>query len=123
MHRLRPDVATRSVHVCSGEETPREHLILARVRAHMSDLPERGCRLHLPADHRRTERGQNGKARLIDVIRMEVALVDGKELFAWPGSKEIRRHEHRGYGERRRDRQWQFCATCEGGLSKHIAPI
>ena len=37
----------------------------------------------------RTERGQNGKTKLIDVIRMEVALVDGREFFAWPGSKKF----------------------------------
>jgi len=37
-----------------------------------------------------TERSRvfrRGGAQLIDLVRMEVALVDGKELYAWPGSK------------------------------------
>src|SRR5579885_3335731 len=29
------------------------------------------------------------KARLVDTIRLEVALVDGKEMFAWPGTKKF----------------------------------
>jgi hypothetical protein len=29
------------------------------------------------------------KDNLIDVLRLEVALVDGKELYAWPGSKQF----------------------------------
>jgi hypothetical protein len=31
----------------------------------------------------------NGKMKLLDVLRMEVALVDGREMFAWPGSKKF----------------------------------
>lgn len=30
-----------------------------------------------------------GKLRVIDTLRLEVALVDGRELFAWPGSKKF----------------------------------
>ena len=29
------------------------------------------------------------KLKLVDTLRLEVALVDGKELFAWPGSKKF----------------------------------
>lgn len=30
-----------------------------------------------------------GKFKLIDTVRLEVALVDGREMFAWPGSKKF----------------------------------
>ena len=70
-----------------GEDIPREQLILARVRTHMSSLLKRLPNYTCLQTIERTERGRNGKTKLIDVIRMEVALVDGKELFAWPGSK------------------------------------
>jgi hypothetical protein len=30
-----------------------------------------------------------GKLKLVDTLRMEVALVDGREMFAWPGSKKF----------------------------------
>lgn len=33
--------------------------------------------------------------RMDDTLRLEVALVDGKELFAWPGSKQFEDHELR----------------------------
>jgi hypothetical protein len=55
----------------------------------MSDLLKRLPNYTCLQTIERTERGQNGKTRLIDVIRMEVALVDGRELFAWPGSKKF----------------------------------
>lgn len=31
----------------------------------------------------------NGRQRVEDTLRLEVALVDGKEMFAWPGSREF----------------------------------
>lgn len=37
----------------------------------------------------RTRRTPSGKTELIDVVRIEVALVDGNELFAWPGSRKF----------------------------------
>ena len=30
-----------------------------------------------------------GKLKVIDTLRLEVGLVDGRELFAWPGSKKF----------------------------------
>lgn len=31
----------------------------------------------------------SGKMKILDTLRLEVALVDGRELFAWPGSKKF----------------------------------
>jgi hypothetical protein len=55
----------------------------------MSDLLKRLPNYTCLQTIERTQRDPNGRTKLIDVIRMEVALVDGKELFAWPGSKKF----------------------------------
>ncbi|MBC7928159.1 MAG: hypothetical protein H7039_21140 [Bryobacteraceae bacterium] len=61
--------------------------ILQRARTHMSDTLE-----HLPnytclQTIERTQRlAPRRKPSVLDVVRIEVALVDGKELFSWPGS-------------------------------------
>lgn len=44
----------------------------------------------------RTHLAPGGRARVTDTLRLEVALVDGKEMFAWPGSKQF---EDRELGE------------------------
>ena len=33
--------------------------------------------------------GKDREYRTVDTVRLEVALVDNKEMFAWPGSKEF----------------------------------
>jgi len=37
----------------------------------------------------RTRQAPASRARVEDTLRLEVALVDGKEMFAWPGSKQF----------------------------------
>jgi hypothetical protein len=65
----------------------RETILLQRARNVMSGnlqrLPNYTC---LQTIERYERAGLNRKARLIDVVRIEVALVNGKELFAWPGT-------------------------------------
>jgi hypothetical protein len=64
-----------------------EQLLLARVKYHMGQtlqrLPNYTC-------HQTIERSRrpNPKRRfeLVDALRLEVAYVDGKELFSWPGA-------------------------------------
>lgn len=41
----------------------------------------------------RTRQAVGGTARVEDTLRLEVALVDGKEMFAWPGSKQFEDRE------------------------------
>jgi hypothetical protein len=73
----------------AAEEIPHEILKLARVKAHMSDLlsrlPNYTCLLNIE----RSRRGASGRTQLIDIVRLEVALVEGNELFAWPGSRKF----------------------------------
>jgi hypothetical protein len=71
------------------EDTPKEVLQLARARAHMSSLLTRLPNYTCLQNIERTRRGPSGRTQLIDVVRIEVALVNGNELFAWPGSKKF----------------------------------
>ena len=78
---------------CMGQTSPsqpvsQELLRLARLRHAASrlfdKLPNITCTLSIERSYRlNTTR----KFQLIDNLRLEVALIDGKELYAWPGSK------------------------------------
>ncbi|HYI92369.1 MAG TPA: hypothetical protein VEX68_02395 [Bryobacteraceae bacterium] len=72
-----------------AEDPPRDVFVLARVRAHMSHLLQRLPNYTCLQTIERTRRTPSGKVELIDMVRLEVALVDGNELFAWPGSKKF----------------------------------
>jgi hypothetical protein len=72
-----------------AEDIPRDVLQLARVRAHMSDLLTRLPNYTCLQNIERSRRSSTGRTQLIDLVRIEVALVNGDELFAWPGSKKF----------------------------------
>lgn len=55
----------------------------------MSDLLRRLPNYTCLQNIERTRRNPSGRTQLIDVVRIEVALVDGNELFAWPGSRKF----------------------------------
>jgi hypothetical protein len=74
-----------------GAEVPRvppEILLLAGIRAHMAATldrqPDYTCIEEIERSHRLASRGQY---HLLDMLRLEVALVGGKEMFAWPGAR------------------------------------
>jgi hypothetical protein len=73
--------------VATSEEIPREVLMLARVRAHMSSVLARLPNYTCLQTIERTGRIPGKRTELIDLVRLEVALVNGRELFAWPGSR------------------------------------
>lgn len=60
---------------------------LGRIQAHMSDIlariPDYTC---LQQIERSRRAAKSRRFQLVDTIRLEVALVQGKELFAWPGA-------------------------------------
>lgn len=68
--------------------------LLQRVRVHMAEtlvrLPNYTC---LQTIQRTERRAPSRKFQLIDTLRLEVALVDGKELFAWPGERKFQDKE------------------------------
>lgn len=41
----------------------------------------------------RSRQAVGSRAKIEDTLRLEVALVDGKEMFAWPGSKQFEDHK------------------------------
>ncbi len=62
-----------------------EQLLLDRIRAHMIDTLARQPNYTCVETVERSRRdGATRKFRLEDTLRIEVALVNGKEMFAWP---------------------------------------
>jgi len=63
-------------------------LRLAKIKVLMEEnllrLPDYTCQQTV---ERSVRRKQKGRFELVDALRLEVALVDGKELFSWPGQK------------------------------------
>ena len=74
---------------CAGlaAQTPQQ-LLLARIRLHMMETLSRQPNYTCLENIERSRRDNaTRKFQLQDNLRLEVALVDGKEMFAWPGSK------------------------------------
>jgi hypothetical protein len=64
--------------------------LLARIRAHMADVLRHAPNYTCVETMERTRRtGPTHRFEMQDTLRLEVALVDGKEMFAWPGSKKF----------------------------------
>ena len=76
--------------IAAAQQIPPETLVLARIRSHMVD------QLHQQPDYtcvetveRSERRAANKKLRPLDTLRLEVALVDGNEMFGWPGAEKF----------------------------------
>jgi hypothetical protein len=74
----------------SNADLPPSSQLLARIRAHMAETlehqPNYTC---LETIERAYRPGMSRKLQVQDTLRLEVALVDGTEMFAWPGSKKF----------------------------------
>jgi hypothetical protein len=70
----------------TGDEIPRHVLDLARIKRRMTDelnrLPNYTCLETID----RYSAVKGGKMKPFDRIRIQVAIVDGKELYSWPGA-------------------------------------
>jgi hypothetical protein len=64
-----------------------ETLLLARIKLQMTESLARQPNYTCLETVERTRRPKGGRAQVQDTLRIEVALVNGKEMFAWPGSK------------------------------------
>jgi hypothetical protein len=71
-------------------DLPPDLVLLQRARTRMAQnlarLPNYTC---LQTIERLIRRAPHKKPELVDLVRLEVALVEGRELFAWPGSREF----------------------------------
>ncbi len=72
--------------LAQSELTP-ETLLLARIKVHMSEnlakLPNYTCTQTIERSRRPAP---SNRLELVDTLRIEVALVNHKEMFAWPGA-------------------------------------
>jgi hypothetical protein len=75
----------------NGQDLAPEVLLLARVKTHMgqvlSRLPNYTC---LETIERSRRRASGKRFELVDALHLEVAFVDGKELFSWPGERSFK---------------------------------
>jgi hypothetical protein len=75
---------------------PPEPELLGRIRDHMHDVLSHIPNYTCVETMERTRRvGPAHQFQMQDVLRMEVALVEGKEMFAWPGSKKFEQDDLR----------------------------
>jgi hypothetical protein len=63
--------------------------LLPRIRAKMAKILQRQPDYTCTETVERTRQVVGSRARIEDTLRLEVALVNGKEMFAWPGSKQF----------------------------------
>ena len=72
------------------QELAPEVLLLAHIKAKMAAtlerLPNYTCTQTI---ERSTRRAPTRRFEMLDTVRLEVALVEGKEMFGWPGAKRI----------------------------------
>jgi hypothetical protein len=67
--------------------------LLQRIREQMTGILLRQPDYTCTETVERTRQAVGSRERIEDTLRLEVALVDGKEMFAWPGSKEFEDHD------------------------------
>lgn len=71
-------------------------ILLARIKSVVSQMMARMPNFTCVETIERSQREQTSKKfELVDTIRLEVALVNGKELYAWPGSKRFEENDIR----------------------------
>ncbi len=75
--------------LCGFEVTARADDLLSRVRAKMSEVLLRQPNYTCTETIERTRQPVGSRSKIEDTLRLEVALVDGKEMFAWPGSRQF----------------------------------
>src|ERR1700685_439085 len=81
-----------------GPTTQSTAALLERVKAHMVETlarqPNYTC---LETVERSNRAAKEKEFRLEDTVRLEVALVDRREMFAWPGSKQFEDTDMRAF--------------------------
>jgi hypothetical protein len=69
---------------------PPQLLLLSRAKQHMREVllrqPNYTCQMSIERSRRRNPRRA---FELVDQLRLEVALIDGKETFSWPGARKF----------------------------------
>lgn len=96
MVRMPPVLLLWAASFAAAQDLAPEVLLLQRVRIkaaqNLTRLPNYTC---LQTIERSLRPGPKKKPQIVDTVRLEVALVNGKELFAWPGSRRFQDTEIR----------------------------
>ena len=78
----------------SSQELPADVLLLARIKLKMAEnltrLPNYTCTQTIERSRRRAP---SRRFELVDTLRLEVAVVAGKEMFSWPGENRFEDRE------------------------------
>jgi hypothetical protein len=69
--------------------------LLSRIRQQMAGVLLRQPNYTCTETVERLRQAAGSRSKVEDTLRLEVALVDGKEMFAWPGSKQFEDHDIR----------------------------
>ena len=72
---------------------PRTTIFCSRIREKMAGILVRQPNYTCTETVERTRQAVGSRSKIEDTLRLEVALVDGKEMFAWPGSKQFEDHD------------------------------
>jgi len=67
--------------------------LLSHIREKMAGILVRQPNYTCTETVERTRQSVGSHSKIEDTLRLEVALVDGKEMFAWPGSKQFEDHD------------------------------
>ena len=83
--------------LCAGAQgLAPEVLLLSRIKRHMEQVlnrqPNYTC---LETIERSRRSGKSRQFQLIDALHLEVAVVEGKEMFSWPGEREFKERDLR----------------------------
>ena len=79
-----------------GQPMSPDAILIGRTRYHMIEtlrrIPNYTC---LETIERSVRRSDSKRASVVDALRLEVAVVDGKELFSWPGERQFKERDLR----------------------------
>jgi hypothetical protein len=84
MRFLAASLAVLALRAQPSQELDAFQKIRARMAFHLAHQPNYTC---LETIERSARSSQSQKFKPVDTLRLEVALVDGKEMFGWPGSR------------------------------------
>jgi len=77
--------------IAGAQELPPEVLLLSRIKRHMEQVLTRQPNYTCMETIERSRRsGKSKRFQLMDALHLEVAVVEGKELFSWPGEREFK---------------------------------
>src|SRR5262245_35714585 len=105
-----------------AQQVTQEDLLHARARYHVAQtlkgLPTYTC---MQTIERMNRRAPAKRSELLDVLRLEVALVNGRELYKWPGEGTFEESELRNLVKSGATGTGQFAGYAQAIFASHAA--